>query len=315
MIWLEVLDRRGGVRERVRLDQFPATIGRGYGNTLVLDDPYVDPRHAQIALSEDGRLTLEDLGSVNGIRDGGPERLASLLLRPGATFQLGETTLRLATDQLPVPPARPLPQRQTESRLFRPLVATATGLAAAGLYAFGEYLGEGSRVAVGDVFTSATAMLLILCVWAGGWALATRFISHRFRFGAHFAVGGVALIAFLALSELSAWTQTIWPDSLVLQAFDWLYTFLGLGAVVYAHLQVVSRQEPSRRLRQALIFNVALVGLAFLVTLGDDDKFSIQLSYPGALRPLPSRWVSATSPDGLEKALGDLQREVDELKR
>ncbi len=39
--FVEILDRRGNVRERVRVDSFPATVGRGYGNAVIVDDRLV----------------------------------------------------------------------------------------------------------------------------------------------------------------------------------------------------------------------------------------------------------------------------------
>lgn len=316
MIWLEVLDRRGNVRERVRLDAFPVTIGRGYGNAVVLDDPYVDPQHARMALNEAGQLVIEDLGSLNGLRDGkGSEHRPSLVLLPGGTFQLGESTLRLATEQLTVAPARRLPTSRGEVPASRPFWTTMSPAVAALIFAFGQYLGEGTRVTVGEIFANVTGMLVILAVWAGGWALATRIVSHRFSFGAHVIVVAGVVIAALVLGECNAWAQTMWPDSLGLSVFEWAYGFALMCTLLYLHLQVVAPKEPARRWRQALIFNAALAAVGFLVTLGDDDKFSVNLSYPAALRPVPSGWVSATSPEEFGNSLVKLQEEVDELKR
>lgn len=55
-------------------------IGRGTDCQLSLDDPLVSRRHAVIAVAEDGRATVEDLGSRNGVFLNGarvdkPERL------------------------------------------------------------------------------------------------------------------------------------------------------------------------------------------------------------------------------------------------
>jgi hypothetical protein len=68
VIVVEVLDRRGRVRERVRLDRLPAFVGRAYMNDVVLEDRFVSPRHCAIREAESGEMVLEDLESLNGVK-------------------------------------------------------------------------------------------------------------------------------------------------------------------------------------------------------------------------------------------------------
>ena len=42
------------------------TIGREGNDVNFLDDPFISGRHAQIAMSAEGQVTLTDLGSKNG---------------------------------------------------------------------------------------------------------------------------------------------------------------------------------------------------------------------------------------------------------
>ncbi|HEV2148502.1 MAG TPA: FHA domain-containing protein, partial [Longimicrobiaceae bacterium] len=78
---LEVVGERGE-RTRLRLGSLPLTVGRGPGNDLILDDPYVDGRHARIGPDEAGVLVVEDLGSVNGlVTPGRPGRAARVEAR------------------------------------------------------------------------------------------------------------------------------------------------------------------------------------------------------------------------------------------
>src|SRR5688572_4402763 len=106
-IILEVLDRRTEeVRLRMRLETFPLSVGRGYGNDLVLDDPYTDARHAQIARDENGGLVMHDLGSLNGLVSSDTAvRAGQVVLRPGMEVRVGRTTLRFRDPEEPVPKA------------------------------------------------------------------------------------------------------------------------------------------------------------------------------------------------------------------
>ncbi|WP_033219953.1 FtsK/SpoIIIE domain-containing protein [Kitasatospora phosalacinea] len=84
----------GGVHrlhgERIR-------IGRSTEADVPLDDPDVSRLHLALHLAEDGRATVQDLGSTNGTRldeqwlPEGPAELA-----PGALLRIGESTLQLA---------------------------------------------------------------------------------------------------------------------------------------------------------------------------------------------------------------------------
>ena len=86
--FLEVLDGRDHVVQRVGVAEFPVTVGRAYTNQLILDDPYVCPAHAVIECDEQGAVRVRDLGSVNGLyHRHGPERSDRFALTAGDRFR------------------------------------------------------------------------------------------------------------------------------------------------------------------------------------------------------------------------------------
>ncbi len=61
------IDNSHGVSyHTVNLEHGPVIVGRDWNADVVLEDRFVDPKHLQISLSENGEVLLEDLGSVNG---------------------------------------------------------------------------------------------------------------------------------------------------------------------------------------------------------------------------------------------------------
>jgi Protein of unknown function (DUF3662)/FHA domain len=62
---LVVLDDSGQPKDRISITDPPITIGRLSSNDVVLSDPNVSRRHAELRLS-DGRWVVADLGSTNG---------------------------------------------------------------------------------------------------------------------------------------------------------------------------------------------------------------------------------------------------------
>ena len=66
MIWVE---SSPGIATSLRVYGLAgevASIGRGYDNDVILDDPYVARRHLRYSRDEAGQLVAEDLGSING---------------------------------------------------------------------------------------------------------------------------------------------------------------------------------------------------------------------------------------------------------
>lgn len=70
-------------------------IGRGGDASILLDDKDVSRRHARIDVGPDG-ITIEDLGSKNGIYTRGKRITSPLMLGHGQSFSFGELTLTVS---------------------------------------------------------------------------------------------------------------------------------------------------------------------------------------------------------------------------
>jgi hypothetical protein len=83
----------------------PATlIGRAAGSTVVIDDPHVSARHAELRFERD-QWWLRDLGSSNGTTLNGNPVRAVVGVRLGDDLQCGRVRFRLVP-RVPVPAAR-----------------------------------------------------------------------------------------------------------------------------------------------------------------------------------------------------------------
>src|SRR5262249_19207708 len=97
----------GSITHRM-IETFPATVGRGYHNDIILSDPHVSAQHVRIEFDGEG-WSIKDLGSENGLvineksyKDG----LARL--HSGDTVRIGRTEIRAFDPQHPVPKERKL---------------------------------------------------------------------------------------------------------------------------------------------------------------------------------------------------------------
>jgi hypothetical protein len=98
-------------------------IGRQLDNHLVLEDPLVSRRHAQLRV-RDGQFVLTDLESKHGLRVNNTS-VHEWVLQPGDVFRVGNTEMIYGDDREesitqpitpPTPPAKPEPTNPPENR-------------------------------------------------------------------------------------------------------------------------------------------------------------------------------------------------------
>lgn len=77
-----IIQQRSGQTQHIPLGERPLKIGRNPDNDIVIADPVVSGRHAEILPHSGGRYSIEDLGSRNGLTVRG-QRIKSKPLRPG----------------------------------------------------------------------------------------------------------------------------------------------------------------------------------------------------------------------------------------
>src|SRR4029453_9835347 len=89
--------------------QTHCTVGRSVTCDVVLDDPFVAAVHARISVDAEGRVTVTDLESINGLEIAGQRRHGGepAELDGGGMFRVGHTRLRVRTAREVVAPERP----------------------------------------------------------------------------------------------------------------------------------------------------------------------------------------------------------------
>ena len=316
---VELLDRRGAVRQRVRLRAFPATIGRGYDNDVILDDRHVDVHHAQVTRNGLGGLVLLDQGSVNGLIDPpSGRRSGQVPLQSGTEVRLGRTVLRFVDPSAPLEAAVPLPTgpddggRGPATLLARPLWQAALILGTGLLLGANRWLESTSRVRVSGLLGEALTSLLVVVVWAGAWALVNRITQQRFRFLEHLAIPCVVLATYVLATDAGEWLQFLVPEGV---DWDFMVAMIVLASAVWglaAHLaRVATISRPARWLWSMGVIG-GLAGIAALASDGDHREFGGS-SDEAPLKPLSARWIPTTTPARFLTRVEELKQEVDDL--
>lgn len=315
VVFVEVLDRRGVVRNRTAVADLPATIGRAYTNALILDDRFVCPEHARLVRDDQGWLALEDLGSVNGIYEAGRrERMRRVALRSGAVVRIGQTRLRFVHPETTVPDAVPDtaadPAIERLARSGRVVVALVTALTA--WLALSTYLGSYEGNTAADVIGVVIGVLLLLVLWAGAWAVPSRIVVQRFEFVPHLVVVAAIVLSATLYGQASDYLLFLFPWTGLAGALVVFGLLLGV-LLIYGHLLFASTLTRRRRIAWAAGVVLVLVALTGLFGLALEDEFSEYTEEPGALKPVPARLIPARPAAEYMASLNELQGEVDEL--
>jgi hypothetical protein len=295
--YIEVLDSKGGVVERVPVDSFPIHIGRGYGNHVILNDPYVCPVHLAIAPDEHGRLTARDLNSVNGLRaNSQSERVARLEIHSGTHFRIGHTLLRFCAVDHPLPATRK-DREDGRSWMVSPSAAVIAGIAIFLLLCLDSYLGMAERGTASQVVAEPVFTLTILLIWAGLWALASRVVVSRFHYVRHMTIVCSAIGGFFMLGLGSEWLEFLFPAVPMMRIASLLGSAVIVAGLLYGHLGFASAMRRWSRLWAALAVSAAMVVVAVISDFASRSKFSNVMEFSAIVKPLDAAWLPTISMD------------------
>ncbi len=279
---VEVLDRRGRVRERIRLSRLPAFVGRAYTNDVVLEDRFVSPRHAAVSDTDAGEIALEDLGSLNGVKALGDDR-----------YRIGETVLRLVDAARPVAPAEPLPADEggvlhalRDSRL-----AIALVLASLLAFTLDAYLGAYYDTSFMRVASPALLGLGALALWSAIWAFVNRLLTHRFDYLRHLSCACVAAVAYILVESFSEHAEFILSSERAGIALRVLGATVTTYFLFSAHLAVIPASTHGLRRRWAAGGTALLLGLASLLSYPGPEDFSAEISVRAPIKALGSSLI------------------------
>ena len=313
---VEVLDRRGHVVDRHRLDQFPAMLGRGYGCAVILDDRFVSPEHALVDIGADGGFAVLDLGSLNGLREvGSRRRVPRVAVGPGTRIRIGQTVLRFCFPDQPVADAiREVGESLTVATLaLTPGRGLAIGAVAAGWLGLLTFLGSFD----GDRGTSGAAtvigIVLMIVVWSGIWALLGRLLVHRPRFSLHVGLAGLAILASIVIEITVSYAQFLTPQSEAIATVGAVLNVLVFGALLAGTLSLATALPRRRRLAIGFGLSIGIAGLAALGVSAFDSQPDRAARFEGEVKALGQPWVHTVTSEGFFAEVERLVARVDSL--
>jgi hypothetical protein len=255
MIWVEVLSRHRDVITRHRVAGPEIYLGRDYTNDVVIDDPYVSPRHLRIRRDELGALIAEDLGSANGLfADRAAERRVRIELDPNQPIRIGHTLLRVRQADFAVAPERVVGARRNTWPL-----ALALGVVILALEAASLWLVDVAEPKLSRYLLPLLYVTLVVFGWSAAWAVLSRIFTGHAQFERNLLIAVTGLLVYVVIDQIVdvASFAFSWRS---LDIYQFVFAWCLLAAICFLHLNEIG---PSRKRAKA-----ALVGLLALIGIG-----------------------------------------------
>lgn len=318
IVFLELIDRKGNIRERSKVDSFPATVGRGYRNSLIVDDRLVSAEHLRLWLDSEDSIILEDLNTVNGTRLlPSQERIERHRVPAGgeAVIRIGQTVLRVRGDDFavgPVASSRPLFGsfgRHAENGV----IAFLAFVAGFGLNVFAYAQGINKKVIWSDLAVMSLVLLIIFALWAGFWSFLNRLVAHSFRFMTHLGLSGIASFVFLSLFTVKEYFEFLFTAPVTAEVIGFGGFAVIFSLLLYGHLSIMAEFSGRKRILSSVLISAAIVGIVLLINYAGKKEFSNELRFSHVIKPLGRKWVRTVSSDEFFGNLHKLRATIDAM--
>ena len=277
--------RHGRFAELMRSSEASFTIGRGYGNDLVLTDHHVDPQ--QLRFTRDGNrwllCLLDDTNPVmlNGeVIDSEPIEISS-----GDRLNLGRTKLLLFSTNHPVEKTRKQILSNWLSAKPGNTLATITIFAVAVLLNFCiVYFETSTTLKWKEPAVNSLGLAIFIVVWAGIWAIAGRIVRHQHQFSLQILVTVVVGVVSSILVFAADYIAFPFHSVGVQESIAWVVSFILLSLLLCLNLMVATNiQRPI--VTSSMVSGLVLLVIYSLVYLGKEDDVNFKPRFSNSLKP------------------------------
>ena len=307
---VEIIDRNGVAVSRHCFNALPIRIGRGYGNDLIVPDPYVCAEHLRIDRDATGFL-VEDLGSKNGTRAHGRQiQDQRTYLASGEFVGIGGTRLRILAPSHPVPPALSLGfwSRPGGRAIFR-ILTWASLLPMMGVLLLDEYFSSFAKVQPAKLLKEVIPPMLLALVWAGFWSLIGYSAKRQTRFHAQLLIASAFVVVVPVVDKVI--THVSFATNLGWVQTGGIITSCSLlfGLLVYINLGLATETARNRRAIASSIVALGVILVATITHFAGKPDFESKPNVLTTLKPLYVKLAPSLTPrDFLQKSRETFER-------
>jgi hypothetical protein len=236
VMWVEILARHHhDVAARHRCGGDEISIGRGYDNDIVIDDPYLAARHLRLYRDEDGGWVAEDLGTANGLyTERGKRRIERIVLDGDQVIRIGRTLLRLRPANWPVAAER---VETPQWPLWPAAIVLAAGIV--GIEVGSSFLAETGDPRPLTYLAQLQNVILTLLGWVGFWTILCRVFTGQAQFQRHLLIALIGVFSFSLFDEVLKLAGFAFGQPTVLSK-EFVAMWVIVAAVGFGHLELIA---------------------------------------------------------------------------
>lgn len=286
-IIIEEITRNHKLLHRHQLNQETVTIGRGYHNDIILNDPYICPEHLSLNYADDG-FYLQDKKSINGTKvessNSKKPKSHQLKINDGDVITLGKSLLRIRFKNHNVAKTVRLSPVEPLIDLMRSPLAVFISITIFMLIAANiTYLNQLSETNVSQLFVGAFSKSLLFALWPVSVALMSHLTKNDPRI---LAQVGVSFTIFI-LMWLTDFLESIIAFNTASNSFVGIIITLMTIALAFSlfwlNNYIGFHVSPKRRFITALSITTLLFGGSYLLQYSQIPDFDPQPRYSSTI--------------------------------
>lgn len=273
-------------------DDCPLTIGRGYGNTLIINDPFVAASQLRITAHGDSNdsWSLLNLDDTNPVLVNRREiESDAVIVHSGDEVTIGRSSLAFFSPEHRVAPTRSFTiANWLQNYRFKPLLAALMLGLVFGLSLLMTWLWDFHAPDWGELTAMSAVVPIVVVLWSGAWALSGRFLKHQHHFSAHLFFSAVSVCLLLLAGFASSYVDYFFSSTLAGQIFDWSTGVVIIGLAIGFNISLATHSP--RAMRKGMLASICLYGLSLsLIHMGQNEysnKPAPSASYKPAWAPV-----------------------------
>lgn len=261
------------------------SIGRGFDNDIILNDPYVDPNHLLLTVNQEGRWLAKDEDTTNGSYFENESKLNHPRpVHSGEVVAIGKSFVRFIYPDHPVAPTMRLSGLESLLNwLGSPLILAGVFCFYLSLLLLSFYMGAVTEIKTSQMFTNVFAKVLMVSLLPMMFAFLARLFKHEARIVTQLVVWYGFFTLFLlvdSIGELISFNSSqIWLSSSIVFVAEVMLIF----ALLWLAFYIAFHQRPLRRLIMVSSLTLGMLSLSYLYSSSNSSDFSVKPSYDNTL--------------------------------
>ncbi len=313
---LQIVERDNrGVINHHKIDSFPATIGRGFDNDIILNDPYISENHIEIKNIDDEKWLLTDLDSLNGYSiNKAPKQDKESYFKSGDFIRIGNTIITFFHSGHKIEKAKRL---VTANKFVKTISKAHIGWAlfflVGILSATWSYLEIWSANAKENAVSYGVIIVSTILLWSVIWGISARLLHNKKSFFGQMSIACIWVIFIGFLSYVSKYIEYFTGGGVFIDIITNGADLIALVVLIFGSLTLFSDMPSKRRWITSIIFSFGLlVGIVGFDLLSKKETI-LRPEYSKTIEPYFTEILPSSSLDefvsGLEDNFKELQKE------